>query len=93
MCRWAAYIGKPLYLSDILIAPEHSLIDQSSSANKGKARLNADGFGLAWYSQKRSQVSLKTFFPLGRISIWRPWQIISDPVFFSHIFVRQQARR
>jgi hypothetical protein len=38
-------------------------------------------------------VSLKTFFLLGRISIWRPWQIISDPVFFSHIYVRQQARR
>ena len=93
MCRWAAYIGNPLYLSDILIAAEHSLIDQSSSANKGKARLNADGFGLAWYSQKKEPGVFKDIHPLGRISIWRPWQIISDPVFFSHIFVRQQAQR
>lgn len=52
MCRWAAYIGSPIYLSDILSAPEHSLIDQSRAADEGKVRLNADGFGIAWYNRR-----------------------------------------
>ena len=51
MCRWAGYIGAPIYLSDILSAPEHSLIEQSRAADEGKARLNGNGFGIAWYGK------------------------------------------
>ena len=53
MCSWAAYIGASIYLSDILSAPNHSLIKQSKAADEGKARLNADGFGVAWYGELR----------------------------------------
>lgn len=49
MCRWAAWHGAPLLLSEMLSAPEHSLIDQSREASKCKTAINADGFGLAWY--------------------------------------------
>ena len=52
MCRWAGYIGAPIYLSDILSAPEHSLIEQSRAADEGKASLNGDGFGIAWYGKR-----------------------------------------
>ncbi|AXI46608.1 class II glutamine amidotransferase [Sulfitobacter sp. SK012] len=52
MCRWAAWHGKPLFLSQILTDPAHSLIHQSREASKCKTAINADGFGLAWYDQK-----------------------------------------
>lgn len=50
MCRWAAWLGEPLFVSEILSAPEHSLIHQSREASKCKTAINADGFGLAWYA-------------------------------------------
>ena len=49
MCRWAAWSGAPIFLSEILSAPEHSLIQQSREASKCKTAINADGFGVAWY--------------------------------------------
>ena len=63
MCRWAAYIGASIYLSDILSAPNHSLIKQSKAADEGKARLNADGFGVAWYGELRVPGLFKDVHP------------------------------
>lgn len=53
MCRWVAGQGEPLFLSEILTAPDHSLIHQSREASKCKAAINADGLGLAWYDQRK----------------------------------------
>lgn len=52
MCRWAAYIGEPIYLEEIVTAPGQSLIDQSLHASEGKTPTNGDGFGLAWYGER-----------------------------------------
>ncbi|MEM7670705.1 MAG: class II glutamine amidotransferase, partial [Pseudomonadota bacterium] len=52
MCRWAAYIGEPIFLEEIVTAPEQSLIQQSLHANKAATEVNADGFGLAWYGER-----------------------------------------
>ena len=52
MCRWAAYIGAPIYLEEIVTAPGQSLIDQSLAAAEGKTPTNGDGFGLAWYGER-----------------------------------------
>lgn len=52
MCRWAAYIGEPIFLEEIVTAPEQSLIQQSLRANKTATEVNADGFGLAWYGER-----------------------------------------
>jgi glutamine amidotransferase len=52
MCRWAAYIGDPVFLEDIVSAPCHSLIAQSHCAYEAKTATNADGFGLAWYGER-----------------------------------------
>ena len=50
MCRFVAYLGQaPIFLSQILEAPENSLIHQSSSARQASCT-NADGFGVAWYN-------------------------------------------
>lgn len=52
MCRWAAYLGKPIYIADIISAPTNSLIRQSLSARESITETNADGFGLAWYDRR-----------------------------------------
>ncbi|MDM7255867.1 MAG: class II glutamine amidotransferase [Paracoccus sp. (in: a-proteobacteria)] len=52
MCRWAAYIGKPIYLEDIISRPGHSLVRQSIGATRCHTAVNADGFGLAWYGSR-----------------------------------------
>ena len=52
MCRWAAYIGQPIFLEDIVSRPGHSLIHQSHCATECKTAINADGFGVAWYSER-----------------------------------------
>jgi glutamine amidotransferase len=49
MCRWAAYLGEPVFLEDIVTAPRHSLIAQSHHALEGRTATNGDGFGVAWY--------------------------------------------
>ena len=52
MCRWAAYIGSPIYLEEIVTAPGQSLIHQSLHAEESKTPTNGDGFGLAWYGAR-----------------------------------------
>lgn len=52
MCRWAAYIGKDVFLEDIVTAPCHSLIAQSHHALEAKTPTNGDGFGVAWYGAR-----------------------------------------
>ncbi|MBS0565207.1 MAG: class II glutamine amidotransferase [Proteobacteria bacterium] len=49
MCRWAAYIGDPIFLEEIVSRPGHSLVRQSHEAVECRTAINADGFGLAWY--------------------------------------------
>lgn len=52
MCRWAAWLGAPIFISDILTTPGHGLVQQSRSANECKTTINGDGFGLAWYDKR-----------------------------------------
>jgi predicted glutamine amidotransferase len=49
MCRWLAYSGSPVLLEDLLLKPEHSLIDQSLHSRLGATTTNGDGFGIGWY--------------------------------------------
>lgn len=52
MCRWAAYLGEPVFLEDIVTVPEHSLLAQSHHALEAKTATNGDGFGIAWYGDR-----------------------------------------
>jgi predicted glutamine amidotransferase len=52
MCRWAAYVGQPCFLEDVVTRPDHSLIHQSIRATESKTPTNADGFGVAWYDRR-----------------------------------------
>ena len=63
MCRFTAYIGKPILLADLITRPSRSVIRQSYNSQE-RARgpnacnpceafeapwLNGDGFGVGWY--------------------------------------------
>lgn len=63
MCRWAAYLGAPIFLEDLVSAPGHSLIDQSRAATECKSATNADGFGLAWYGERAEPGLYRDVFP------------------------------
>jgi glutamine amidotransferase len=63
MCRWAAWLGEPLFISEILSAPTHSLIHQSREASKSKTAINADGFGLAWYQERSEPGQYRDVYP------------------------------
>ena len=52
MCRWAAYIGAPKFIAEVVSKPKHSLIAQAREADECKTAINADGFGLAWYAHR-----------------------------------------
>lgn len=63
MCRWAAYIGEPIYLEDIITRPEHSLVAQSFEASECKTTTNGDGFGIAWYSDRPEPGLYRDVYP------------------------------
>ena len=51
MCRWLAYSGSPVPFEELLLKPEHSLIDQSLHSRLGATTTNGDGFGIGWYGE------------------------------------------
>jgi glutamine amidotransferase len=54
MCRYAAYLGPPLVLSQLVYKPSNSLVHQAKEAMQSSTRINADGFGVAWYAPEIS---------------------------------------
>ena len=86
MCRWAAYIGKPVLLGDIISHPEHSLIDQSQHAEQSVYTTNADGVGVAWYGKGTEPGVFRDILPA-----WSDRNLksladnVSSGLFLSHI--------
>jgi glutamine amidotransferase len=54
MCRWLAYSGSEVSLDTLLMAPEHSILDQSRHAERTEFEINGDGFGVGWYGSLAS---------------------------------------
>ena len=50
MCRFVAYKGREILMSDLLLKSSQSLIRQSFSAREREEPLNGDGFGVGWYA-------------------------------------------
>jgi predicted glutamine amidotransferase len=44
MCRWLADTGSPVFVDELILKPDHSLIEQSQSAASGATPTNGDGF-------------------------------------------------
>ncbi len=51
MCRWLAYSGSPIAIEALVSKPKNSLIHQSKESALGATAINADGFGVGWYSE------------------------------------------
>ena len=66
MCRLAAYIGPPRSLHELWLAPPHNLVVQSYAPREmNGAILNADGFGMAWYTERDASPALyRSVLPL-----------------------------
>mgnify|MGYP001345721799 CR=1 FL=1 len=54
MCRWLAYTGSPIPISDVLYTEKNSLIDQSVRSRSAETPTNADGFGVGWYGSRET---------------------------------------
>ncbi len=63
MCRWAAYIGAPIFLDEVISRPGHSLIAQSQHATEAKTETNGDGFGIAWYDARPEPGLYRDVYP------------------------------
>lgn len=56
MCRHTAWIGRPRTLQEVLVDPPHGLLRQSWEPRRQRCGVvNADGFGVGWYSQERTE--------------------------------------
>ncbi|CAM03095.1 glutamine amidotransferase [Saccharopolyspora erythraea NRRL 2338] len=51
MCRHVGYLGPPVPLDELLLTPEHSLLEQSWAPRdmRSGGTVNVDGFGVGWY--------------------------------------------
>lgn len=63
MCRWAAYIGAPIFIEQVVSDPGRSLIYQSLHAREAKTETNGDGFGLAWYGEREEPGLYRDMLP------------------------------
>lgn len=63
MCRFLAYIGKPLFMSELVSKSSHSLIAQAMTAREAKTEVNADGCGLGWYGDRPTPGTYRSVLP------------------------------
>ncbi|MFN3970980.1 MAG: class II glutamine amidotransferase [Gemmobacter sp.] len=86
MCRWAAYIGAPIFLEDIVSRPAHSLIHQSHCATRCPTATNADGFGLAWYGERPEPGLYRDIYPAWSDPNLRSLTAqVRSPLFLAHV--------
>lgn len=56
MCRHTGWLGRPRTLQELLVDPPHGLLRQSWEPRRQQhGVVNADGFGVGWYSAERPE--------------------------------------
>ncbi len=88
MCRFLAYAGSQVTLSEMLYEPEHSLIHQSVHAHEREEPLNGDGWGVGWYDPRASDALglYRTLHPAWSDENMRHVSpVIQTPVFLAHV--------
>ncbi|MGW2477685.1 class II glutamine amidotransferase [Streptomyces sp. NPDC001665] len=87
MCRWLAYSGTSVVLSDLLYKPEHSLIDQSLHSTMGVETTNGDGFGVGWYGPELETPAIirDTGPAWNNRNLREIASHIRSPLFFAHV--------
>ncbi|MFN3927532.1 MAG: ergothioneine biosynthesis protein EgtC [Pseudanabaenaceae cyanobacterium] len=90
MCRLLGYLGSVVKLTELLIEPKHSLVEQSYQPQEMTAGLlNADGFGFACYHPARNTPPLiyRSILP-----IWNDVNLIPLSQFISSDCVLASVR-
>ena len=86
MCRWLAYSGSPLLISEALYEGPNSLVSQSLHSRLGAEPTNGDGFGVGWYGAPDTPGVFHSTEPAWNDSNLRELAgHISSPLFFTHI--------
>lgn len=86
MCRWLAYTGSPVLLSDVLYTPIRSFIDQSLHSKLGAETTNGDGFGIGWYDGHETPGVFRGTEPAWNDTNLREVsEHVTSPLFFAHI--------
>lgn len=86
MCRWLAYSGSPVLLSNVLFTPVHSFIDQSLHSKLGAETTNGDGFGIGWYDGQETPGIFRSVEPAWNDANLREiTRHVTSPLFFAHI--------
>ena len=86
MCRWLAYTGAPIKLSQVLYTNEHSLIDQSLHSKLGAEATNGDGFGVGWYDSSETPGLFRSTEPAWNdANLHELSQHMTSPLFFAHL--------
>lgn len=86
MCRLAAYTGPQIALQEMIIAPMHSLLEQSQYATEAKLKVSGDGFGVAWYGESPEPGLYRDILPA-----WTDGNLpnlcraIRSPLFLAHV--------
>jgi predicted glutamine amidotransferase len=88
MCRWLAYSGGPMVLSEILYSHANSMIDQSLHAKLGAEATNGDGFGVGWYDGTSAPGLFKSVEPA-----WNDQNLkeVAEHVRSGHFFAHLRA--
>jgi predicted glutamine amidotransferase len=89
MCRLLAYTGDPIFLENLVVKPQRSLVRQSMQADEAKVTTNGDGFGLGWYT---GDVNHETPAIYREVTpAWSDENLLSlcaavrSPLFFAHV--------
>lgn len=86
MCRWLAYTGAPISLSEVLYTPVHSLIDQSLHSRLGAETTNGDGFGVGWYDAAAAPGLFRSIEPAWNdLNLRELAAHVSSHLFFAHV--------
>ena len=80
------YSGSPVYLDELILKPQHSLIDQSLSSRTGKFTTNGDGFGVGWYCHRDTPGIYKDIRPAWNdVNLRDLTAHIESPLFIAHV--------
>ncbi|HAY32841.1 MAG TPA: class II glutamine amidotransferase [Ignavibacteria bacterium] len=86
MCRWLAYTGGPILMSELLIKPKHNLIHQSIHAKEQRFPVNGDGYGLGWYDKQPYPGLFRSIRPAWNdMNLHNLASHIESPLFMSHV--------
>jgi predicted glutamine amidotransferase len=89
MCRLLAYTGEPIFLENLVVKPQRSLVRQSMQADEAKVTTNGDGFGLGWYTGDVNHDAPAIYREV--TPAWSDENLLSlcaavrSPLFFAHV--------